>query len=100
MGIRSSVKRVAPRWLISIYSYVCWNLFIRPRWRKMGAAAVFTEHYTTNSWGVEETRSGLGSTVQSTQAIREALPKLIAELQIRTLLDIPCGDFNWMKLMN
>lgn len=66
----------------------------------MGPAAVFTEHYKKNGWGAQETRSGLGSTVQNTQAVRAALPKLIVEFQIRTLLDIPCGDFNWMKFLD
>jgi hypothetical protein len=66
----------------------------------MGAAAVFTEHYEKNGWGIEETRSGIGSTVHNTEAVRAAIPRLLAEFHIRTLLDIPCGDFNWMKLID
>jgi hypothetical protein len=27
----------------------------------------------------------------------DAFPKLLAEYQIKTLVDIPCGDFYWMK---
>ena len=30
--------------------------------------------------------------------IRE-LPVVFADLNIRTVLDVPCGDFNWMKLV-
>lgn len=30
-------------------------------------------------------------------AIRAALPKIFADHKIRTVLDAPCGDFNWMK---
>lgn len=61
---------------------------------------MFAEHYRRNGWGVEETRSGIGSTVHNTQAVRAAIPRLIEEFQIRTMLDIPCGDFNWMKLVD
>jgi hypothetical protein len=100
MSLKESVKRRAPPWFTALYSYLCWNLFIQRRWRRMGVTAVFTEHYKNNSWGVEETRSGLGSTVYSTEAIRAALPQLITEFQIRTMLDIPCGDLNWMRLLD
>ena len=32
-----------------------------------------------------------------TESIRSTLPKLLADLQVQTLLDAPCGDFCWMK---
>jgi hypothetical protein len=99
MSVRSSARRYAPKWVTAIYSYLCWNLLIRPRWRRMGVAAVFTEHYQRNGWGVEESRSGIGSTIGNTEAVRTEIPNLIAKYQIRSLLDIPCGDFNWMKLI-
>jgi hypothetical protein len=100
MSIKASIKRYAPRWVISIYSDFCWNLIIRPRWRRMGMAAVFAEHYRESGWGSTESRSGQGSTFHSSQVVREALPQLIEELKIRSLLDIPCGDFNWMKFLD
>ena len=62
--------------------------------------AVFTEHYRENSWGDDESVSGRGSRVDSTVAIRAAMPALIEDLKIQTLLDIPCGDFNWMRLLD
>jgi hypothetical protein len=40
--------------------------------------------------------SGPGSTVTRTEAIREALPKLLRELNIETMIDAPCGDMKWM----
>jgi hypothetical protein len=40
--------------------------------------------------------SGLGSELENTKAIRLCLPKLLASLHTRTLLDVGCGDFNWM----
>ena len=57
----------------------------------------FTRIYTENAWGSLETLSGLGSTIFNTGAIRTELPILINELRIQSMLDIPCGDFHWMK---
>lgn len=61
--------------------------------------AVFTEHYQKNGWGCGESVSGEGSTIEQTAVIRESLPNIIRDFQIESLLDIPCGDFNWMKLL-
>ena len=61
---------------------------------------IFAEHYQRNSWGCSESVSGEGSTLDQTAAIRAALPQLIKDFQIQTMLDIPCGDFNWMKLLD
>jgi hypothetical protein len=41
--------------------------------------------------------SGLGSELDNTKAIRLYLPGLLASLHTRTLLDVGCGDFNWMR---
>jgi hypothetical protein len=97
MTLKQAVKRLSPGWIISIYSFLCWNLAIRPRMRRRGMAGVFSDHYTDNGWGNPESRSGEGSTLQATEAVRAALPKLIADYDIATMLDIPCGDFNWMS---
>lgn len=58
---------------------------------------LFTQIYEQNSWGSHESRSGAGSTITKTTAIRAHLPHIIKEWNIRTILDAPCGDFNWMK---
>ena len=58
---------------------------------------VFTEIYDTNHWNCAESISGGGSTIKATHALRVELPKLLKQLGVRTLLDAPCGDFNWMK---
>ena len=47
-------------------------------------------------WGEHESVSGVGSTLQATRGVREALPIICKELSISTLVDIPCGDFAWM----
>lgn len=61
---------------------------------------LFTHIYEHNSWGSHESRSGNGSTLNHTETIRSQLPKLIAQWNIKTILDAPCGDFNWMSAIN
>lgn len=50
-----------------------------------------------NYWGNKESKSGLGSTFIATQNITTSLPKFIAENNIKSMLDLPCGDCVWMS---
>lgn len=61
--------------------------------------AIFTNIYHTNKWGDKDTRSGKGSTLDYTQRMRTELPDLLRELHTKVLLDIPCGDFHWMQVV-
>lgn len=45
----------------------------------------------------DESLSGPGSSLAQTTAIRERLPLLLEHLGVRSLLDAPCGDFNWLR---
>lgn len=70
------------------------------RMRKLAGAdkqTIFSHHYKTNFWGDQESRSGPGSTLAYTAGLRQALPGLLNELEVKVFLDAPCGDFNWMK---
>lgn len=44
--------------------------------------------------------SGLGSELVNTDRVREQLQPLLTELNTKTLLDVGCGDFLWMKEIN
>jgi hypothetical protein len=61
--------------------------------------AIFTEIYRRKSWGGVDSVSGAGSDYDQTEVVRYTLPTLVAELGCKTLLDIPCGDFFWMSLV-
>jgi SAM-dependent methyltransferase len=58
---------------------------------------VFRHAYRHNIWGDPESVSGPGSGLARTAAFRDQIPKLLIELGARTLLDVGCGDLNWMK---
>jgi SAM-dependent methyltransferase len=60
----------------------------------------FEKIYEHQLWGGGETVSGDGSTLESSESLRDTLPSLLEELGPETLLDAGCGDFNWMKTVN
>jgi hypothetical protein len=57
----------------------------------------FEEIYQLGLWSKTESYSGSGSTVAGTKNVRDALPQLLNKLNTQVLIDIGCGDFNWMK---
>jgi len=65
--------------------------------RRAYMESTFARLYTDNLWGNAESVSGPGSTLNSTIKLRSELPLLLAELGAKTMLDAPCGDFNWIK---
>ena len=64
------------------------------------AKEIFNLIYQTNYWYCGESVSGEGSTMYSTETIRQILPYIIEKLSIKTMLDAPCGDYHWMKTVN
>ena len=57
----------------------------------------FTKIYQENHWCSDESVSGGGSELSYTQKLRQRLPEIIDKYEVKTLVDAPCGDFNWMK---
>lgn len=57
----------------------------------------FTAIYNDNGFQGAESKSGVGSNLIQTAVIRRELPKLLAEVNSRILLDAPCGDFFWLN---
>lgn len=45
-------------------------------------------------------KSGSGSDLQNTESVRRCLGDMLTFLGTRTLLDIGCGDFTWMKALS
>lgn len=60
-------------------------------------SVVFASIWAQNSWGGADSRSGPGSSLEQTSALREQLAGVLSDLSVHCLLDIPCGDFHWMK---
>jgi SAM-dependent methyltransferase len=61
---------------------------------------VFINIKETHYWNSVESVSGDGSELSVTIDLRKGLEEIIRENKIKSMLDIPCGDFNWMKEVN
>lgn len=66
----------------------------------MSMQQIFGEIYRRNAWHSKESRSGGGSELARTVEIRRELPFMLAQLQVKTLLDAGCGDWNWMSRLD
>jgi hypothetical protein len=58
----------------------------------------FNKAFETCAWTrTGESVSGSGSSLAATEKLRTALPQALRDLGVKTLLDVPCGDWNWMS---
>jgi len=63
--------------------------------------------HRNNYWGSDklttsstyESHSGSGSTIEYTENLRRQLPKIMIDFNVKSVVDAPCGDFNWMKVL-
>ena len=66
---------------------------------------IFKHIYLSNYWQnyfkleMEKSRSGPGSNLRYTSDMSRELKKFFIEKNIKTILDIGCGDFIWMNLL-
>lgn len=58
---------------------------------------IFNNHYKRNFWGSNESWSGKGSELNQTKYVIEAINDVIKSYNITSILDVPCGDFNWIR---
>jgi len=58
---------------------------------------IFNEIAYNNIWLENESASGIGSTLIQTTEIITKLPKVFKDFQIKSIFDVPCGDFNWFQ---
>jgi hypothetical protein len=56
---------------------------------------IFSSIHTTQAWGSSESVSGPGSTRERAASFLPDVISLVQSVGVRTLLDVPCGDFNW-----
>lgn len=92
---REQLRKYIPAFLLRLH----WKYFKSKvgEFKKKDTAEIFTYIYQSNHWRNKESVSGDGSTMEQTQYIRAELPPLLKKYGIQSILDIPCGDFNWMK---
>lgn len=70
---------------------------VRRQLQAKSAENIFTDIHAGNSWGGRESVSGPGSDPEQTAVIVRELPLILRRHGIRSMLDVPCGDFHWMR---
>lgn len=92
------------RWAVDLIYTVIINPYrswqIRNRHKNLSGRnekEVFEDIYKSNTWGDKESASGTGSSLKATDHLRVELPALLKKYNIRSMLDLPSGDFNWMQ---
>ncbi|OGW86065.1 MAG: hypothetical protein A3C35_04150 [Omnitrophica bacterium RIFCSPHIGHO2_02_FULL_46_11] len=73
------------------------KLIQRLKDKNKSIARVFNDIYHSRRWTGSDSISGTGSGLAQTVALRRELSALLKRLNIKSLLDAPCGDFHWMK---
>lgn len=58
---------------------------------------IFSAIHAARSWGDVESASGPGSTRERAESFLPDLIALVRTLGVATLMDAPCGDFNWAQ---
>ncbi|MHC0065896.1 class I SAM-dependent methyltransferase [Nostoc sp. UIC 10890] len=84
----------------SFFDYLSFNLqyeLMLLSFRGKNRKEVFNDIYYRNRWGDRESISGRGSNLQQTSVIIKKIPVLLEKLNVKTMLDAPCGDFYWLK---
>lgn len=76
-------------------SFLSWLFF-----RKKNPREIFEKIHKHNIWRSKESVSGPGSTIRETKILVKKLPDIFEKYKIKAVLDIPCGDFNWMKTVD
>ena len=57
----------------------------------------FDEVYNQNLFSGSESLSGPGSTLNETEEVRRIISYVLNKFECTSLLDLPCGDFKWMR---
>jgi hypothetical protein len=97
MEVRSTFRRIpgARRLTHTLYSPLL--MILRSVYGDAYRQVVFRAIWISNLWGDAESRSGTGSNLRETGVLRKRLASLLEHLAVRRILDVPCGDFHWMK---
>ena len=74
--------------------------FSKSKFSKLTNQERFEMIYNENFWESNESSSGIGSEIKNTKEVLRAIKLIIKQYKIRSIIDIPCGDFNWMSSLD
>jgi len=89
-----NLKEIAKKVSIPFVYKVLRNRYRSHLLKSKTTEQVFTEIYESHAWAG---KNSPGSDVDQSRIIVTRIPTLFHEFNISTVLDIPCGEFGWMK---
>ncbi|WP_456439190.1 hypothetical protein [Psychroserpens sp.] len=94
--MKKQLKKILPDWFVEYLKIKRQsNIF-----KNKPIEETFTYINKNNSWTSDESVSGDGSEVDVTKELISELQLFLKKEKIQSMLDIPCGDFNWMQHAN
>ena len=94
--MKRQIKKILPYWFIEYVNLKKINNIFKNKPIK----ETFTYINENKYWDSEESVSGDGSELAVTKELIKELQFFIKREKTQTILDIPCGDFNWMQHVN
>ncbi|GAB4164350.1 MAG: class I SAM-dependent methyltransferase [Winogradskyella sp.] len=91
--MKKIIKDILPKWSVDIIK----TRRRRNIFKNKSISETFTYINESGYWKSKESVSGDGSELLVTQELSRKLEQLILDKDINSMLDIPCGDFNWMQ---
>lgn len=76
------------------------KLLATQRYEESSTEQTFTKIYQDNIWRDSESRSGRGSSLEATVNLREDFSRFCAYKNVKTIVDLPCGDYNWFRAVS
>ncbi len=83
--------------MVSRLKYKFQELLSRYKWFNKFKFASIYKNDGFNHTKQSPSKSGPGSDLIQTEEIRKKLPQILSDYNIKSLLDLPCGDFYWMR---
>ena len=95
------MNKINPKALIRRLRASLNRKIIARRWRKVfkqrTTKDIFTTIYQEELWKGSESVSGYGSGMKYTENLQKAIVEIVNNFKIVSILDLACGDFNWMR---
>jgi len=97
--IKKNLKKFIPLLILDYYAKIKYSTH-KSKFKNKSIEHVFSQIYTTEYWNYKESISGPGSSVKQTEKIIDEINRIVTELNISSILDVPCGDFNWIRYID
>ena len=90
------IKKILPKVIIKI----CHDILLYLKYKNKTTQEIFTTIYNDNHWKSSESVSGGGSELEQTNSVIKEINIILKSYSIKSILDVPCGDFNWMRFVD